>query len=197
MMMYTKPPEYLTISGIQYPIDTDFRRWIEVYNVICGDKSDEAKAEFLTSFMREFNLPLNQDGLNAVLQFINGQSNRKGGGKGDNKKAFDFDKDSSYIYAAFLAAYSIDLTTADMHWWKFLSLFQSLPEDCQMCKIIQYRVADTSKMSKEQKEFYNRMKQLHSLDADKPKMTLEERNRMMIEQAKKANEKAKAAIKRG
>ena len=189
--MYEQLPEYLMIDGIQYPVNTDFRQWIEIYSVICGDKSNEEKAEFLARFMQENNLPLNQASLNAILQFINGQSTRKGGGKSDNKKAFDFRKDSSYIFAAFLSTYDIDLTVAQMHWWKFLSLFQSLPEDCQMCKIIQYRVADTNKMSKEQKKFYEDMKRHYSLDSDRPKMTLEERNRMMIEQMKRANEKAK------
>lgn len=194
MMMYEQPPEYLAIDGIQYPIITDFRRWIEVYSVICGEKSNEDKAEYLARFMQENGLPLNQASLNVILQFINGQSTRKGGGKSENKKAFDFTKDSGYIFAAFLSTYDIDLTVVQMHWWKFLSLFQSLPEDCQMCKIMHYRLADTSKMSKEQKKFYEDMKRHYSLDADRPKMTLEERNRMMIEQMKRANEKAKSQM---
>ena len=41
-------------------------------------------------------------------------------------RAFDWLIDSDYIYSAFLQQYGIDLETADMHWHKFLSLFNGL-----------------------------------------------------------------------
>lgn len=46
-----------------------------------------------------------------------------------------------------------------LHWWKFLSLFQGLNEDCNLCKIMGYRAIDINEVGKDQKEFYLKMKE--------------------------------------
>ena len=43
--------------------------------------------------------------------------------------AYSFAQDAPYIYAAFKEQYGIDLTEVEMHWWKFMALFESLNED--------------------------------------------------------------------
>jgi hypothetical protein len=54
-------------------------------------------------------------------------------------KSYDFVEDSAKIYASFIQAYQIDLTTARLHWWSFMALFRALPEDTFMQRVIEIR----------------------------------------------------------
>ncbi|MCU7380854.1 bacteriophage Gp15 family protein [Clostridiales Family XIII bacterium ASD5510] len=57
-------------------------------------------------------------------------------------RVIDFDLDADRIFAAFLQAYGIDLTTEDLHWHKFSALLAALPDDTLMCKVIGWRSYD-------------------------------------------------------
>ena len=84
--------------------------------------------------------------------------------KKKNKRIYSFDYDSDYIYAAFLECYGIDLTSTDMHWWKFKSLFKALNDDCMFSKILGYRsITISSKMSKDEQKHYLEMKKIYAL----------------------------------
>lgn len=89
------------------------------------------------------------------------------GSRNRGKMVYSFEYDAPYIYAAFLEQYGIDLVETDdcdLHWWKFKALFQSLNEKTQFMKIMGYRgVKITSKMSKEQKDYYRRMQKMYAL----------------------------------
>ena len=163
MSLYKTPPETLTISGGEYQISTDFREWIRFQSILISSESMEEKAEKLTEFMRSQGLPLTKDALDAAVSFYSGESKEHSSGR-SGSRAFDFEQDSEYIFSAFLDSYGIDLTTENMHWWKFKALFKSLPEDCQMCKIMRYRTIDIKKVPKDQKRFYRDMKARYALD---------------------------------
>ena len=88
------------------------------------------------------------------------------------QQVYSFQYDDDYIYAAFLEQYGIDLQDVeDLHWWKFRALFKGLREDTEIVKIMGYRSIEiTSKMPKEQREFYKKMQSVHALpipDAEK------------------------------
>lgn len=163
MWLYEKPPEKLEINGKEYPINTDFRFWIKFQDALVGDKTQKERAEELYMLVTELGLPPSSATMDAMLKFYIGESHEKNTGGNKNSTAFDFVKDSEYIFSAFKGAYNIDLTTSDMHWWKFKSLFKSLPDDCQMCKIMMYRTVDMKDVPKSQKAFYKRMKERYSL----------------------------------
>ena len=67
--------------------------------------------------------------------------------KDHKNKVFDFSQDAGYIYASFLQAYGIDLYKArgKLHWLAFIDLFNGLPEDTQMAKIIAIRARPVPK----------------------------------------------------
>ena len=51
----------------------------------------------------------------------------------NNKRAYSFSQDAGDIYSAFLTCYGMDLTRIGyLHWWKFRTLFDSLPNDCEI-----------------------------------------------------------------
>lgn len=163
MSLYTLPPDTITVDGAEYPVDTDFRAWVRFQGILLADGTNDAKAEKVCELMAEMGLPQTKEALDAMLQFYAGASTENQTGSGGNVQAYDFERDSEYIFSAFLDSYGIDLTTEKLHWWRFKALFKSLPEDCQMCKIMMYRTIDLKKVPKEQRKFYREMKARYSL----------------------------------
>lgn len=64
-----------------------------------------------------------------------------------------------------MTQYSIDLQDIEyMHWWKFRAMFNSLTNQNEFVKIMEYRSIEIkSDMPKEQQSFYRKMKRLYAL----------------------------------
>ena len=82
-----------------------------------------------------------------------------------HERAYSFDYDDEYIYAAFRQQYGVNLATIrDLHWWEFRAMFKGLDHNCEFAKIMGYRTAKvTSDMSKSEKAFLHKMKAIHAL----------------------------------
>ena len=77
---------------------------------------------------------------------------------------YSYEYDAGSIYAAFLSQYGMDLGEIPfLHWWKFKALFHALDENLEFMKIMRYREEDITKIPKEQKDFYRKMKQIYAL----------------------------------
>ena len=165
MSFFETPPEQLTIDGVNYPIDTDFRTWIKFQNIIISNKSDDEKTADLIYYISEMGLPFSENTIKSMVEFFKGGEIRKP--KTDNKKiAYDFETDGSLIYSAFLTQYNFDLISEKMHWWKFKSLFSGLDDSHMISKIMWARTADQSKMSKEMKEYANKLRENYPLNVN-------------------------------
>ena len=94
------------------------------------------------------------------------------------KKGYDFTQDASLIFSAFFATYGIDLASVDfLHWWSFLAMFEGLPEDTLMKKVMYWRTCDTSKMSKEEKNHVLEMRKHFAIkQPEMERKTIEEIN---------------------
>lgn len=166
MSLYHAPPETLCIDGRTYPVETDFRAWMEFHKVMTAKRTDEERAEDLCALMERMGLPPGEAALNAMLDFYTAESKEKNAaGTKDRPVCFDFEKDSEYIFSEFLRTYGIDLTTASIHWWKWKAMFKALPDDCPFCKIMQYRAINIKDVPKSQKRFYMEQKARYSLGA--------------------------------
>lgn len=175
MSLYQAPPESIAVDGTEYPIETDFRAWVNFQGILLGRGTDAEKAEKITDFMDRLGLLQNKASLDAMIRFYAGASAENATGGANDKQAFDFEKDSEYIFSAFLDSYGIDLSTARLHWWRFKALFKSLPQDCQLCKIMHYRTVELHKVPKDQRPFYREMKKRYALgDTDHGYRTKEE-----------------------
>lgn len=180
----------ILINGSSIPIATDFRIWLKFQDLIQNLKENEESFYKLLNFFIEIGLNLQvdqfEDALNEVVSFFSGEKQNKDNLEYRSEKVFDFHKDEKYIYSAFLQEYGIDLYEIEyLHWHKFKSLLQSLSENCQLTKIIQYRSVDTSKMDKENKKFYKKMKQIYALDIQEEKLTTEQYHNNIREKLKK------------
>ena len=171
----------IKINNIEYPINTDYRAWLKFQNLIKDLKEDEESFVKVLSFFVEIELDFEinffKEALEECVSFFVGKNSKNStSSSSDNKKVFDFEKDEKYIYSAFLQEYNIDLYTIEnLHWHKFKSLLESLSEETQLSKIIQYRSVELSKIKdKEQKKYYKKMKEIYSLDIDEEKMSTEQ-----------------------
>lgn len=164
MSLYQAPPETVTVGGAEYPVETDFRFWVDFQSILNSKGHEQEKAERLAGFMDRLGLPPSKEALDAMLDFYTAESKEKTvASQQARPMAFDFQQDSEYIYAAFMGAYGIDLTAAQLHWWTFKALFKALPEDCELCRIMRYRTIELKDVPKEQRRFYQEQKARYRL----------------------------------
>ncbi len=135
------PPDFITVGGVNYPINTDFRIWIKIENILSDSSvnyADKIIGIFSLAFVKQ--IPADaKEALSALLRFLLPfSSSEKSGNKTSSAPLFDFSYDGGYIYAAFLSQYGIDLTSSSIHWWRFLSLFASL-DSCKFTEIMRIR----------------------------------------------------------
>lgn len=168
-------PESVTVGDIDYPVNWGYRAMILIE--LCmfdADRSDEQKIlDALNNFYNK-NIPSDPaEALKQLLWFYRGgrkvlEQTNTGASSRKAKRCYCFQQDAPYIYAAFLSQYGLDLNRTknyDLHWWKFLAMFESLGEDQKICKIMGYRTASTAGCTKAQRHFLNEMKKLYALDS--------------------------------
>lgn len=188
-------PEAVLIDGREYPIRCDFRIGMRFDRVRCSKTDDINKLiRLLQMYYPEIPANVNE-AIKQMLWFYRcgepEEDTEEEKGKrqryqrrNSREPAFSFAQDAPYIYAAFKEQYGIDLTETEMHWWKFMALFESLNEETKMHKIMYYRKVNTSGLPKEKRAFLNEMKKLYQitdLSVTGEKMTLEARNSKWIE----------------
>jgi len=187
-------PETVDVDGTPWSIRLDFRTGIR-FELLMQDSTltDTEKLSRALSLYYPHIPPDVSAAVDGLLWFyscghMEGKGPEEHAGKPAAKKpkrVYCFRQDAELIYAAFLATYGIDLNAAGgLHWWAFRALFAALPAECEFCKVMGYRAADTTGMSKKQKQHYDRLKRLYALKDTTDTATalsLMERNRRMLE----------------
>lgn len=151
-VLYQEFPEYLEIDGEKYPIETDFREWIRFSALV-----EDEEISWITKIqlMMQWFLEKIPDDLEAAIYAMGDFLTAKRlyrddpeenlNKERDLKPAFSFEEDAGCIYSAFVECYGIDLQTVHyMHWWKFKTLFDWLPEETEIKQRIKYRTTDTN-----------------------------------------------------
>ena len=166
-------PQSVEIDGVSYAVNWGFRTFILIEICIFDEKiSDSAQiATALNLFYVDLPNDPNQ-AFDKMMWFYRGGAGEKkvkGAGSSNAKRAYCFEQDAAYIYSGFKTQYGIDLqdiSSLDLHWWKFKAMFESLDDDLKISKIMGYRLTSTSGMDKGQKKFYADMKKLYALDVE-------------------------------
>lgn len=166
-LLLDKLPDSVTVSGIRYPIKTNFRDWIKFESTILAESDQKDKIQVMINIMNGV-FPEDIGGaLEAIIRFYQcGYSvEEKKSGHSTAKRIYDYERDQFLIYTAFLQFYQIDLNRIEyMHWWQFRQLFLELPDESKMKKVMMYRsITINSKMSPEQKKYYAEMKRIYAL----------------------------------
>lgn len=143
MLLTRTLPNKLNAFDKTFEIITNARFWISVtveYENLDGNF--EAQMDLLLGCIKDKDYFYNLSDkykkrlLERIHWFFNcdifrSNDNKREHEKEETEKLYDFERDGGDITAAFQAAYKIDLTTEldSMHWWRFMALFNYLPED--------------------------------------------------------------------
>lgn len=181
-MLYSLP-EKISIDGIFYAVNTDFRIWIEIGNIISSKELNpfEKTEQILKLSYKDTLPPTLEKSLQGIIEFYRcGKSIDNTSEKcSSDMPVIDFTQDFEMIAAAFLHDYNIDLWYESIHWWKFRALFSALGNDNKIVKIMGYRAVNIGDIqNKEQKKFYRKMKSLYKLKD--PRTPEEKENDMLI-----------------
>lgn len=174
-LLIDKPPETVVLGGKEFLINFDFRYSI-MFELLMQDGEVPKEDKIINALDIYFGgSDISEIDISEAVEFITyfyscGKVEEGCGKKPDsevkkNRRIYDFEQDDEYIYSAFLSCYEIDLVDVkELHWWKFRALFKSLGDDCMFSKIMSYRAIEIdNQMSKEERKFYKRMKQIYAL----------------------------------
>jgi hypothetical protein len=191
--IYSPLPDTLTAGRRRYPINTDFRLWLLLSELIKNSGSDEH--EIVLALFKIFGreIEITKELSNAICLFISMEGYNPGGKPNENaptqERLYDFTEDAIAIFSSFYQTYRIDLSCADLHWWKFLALFYALPEDTEMGRRIYMRSRDLSKLTGEELRRARELKERYKLGGTIPPTESNEdfinRMRAKIEESRK------------
>ena len=195
--LYGSLPETIELSGREFSIVTDFRDWLKYDALIADDTvEDTEKIWGMVQFYDEIPEDIDEAIMGLTRFYLLGQepivSAKTVPNSEQTPKVYDYTQDAALIFAGFMQAYNINLYDVDyMHWWAFVSLLEGLPDDTRFKWVVSIRAADTKKMGKHEREHYTKLKKLCALnDAPKKAQTLLERNKEMINHAKRISQRA-------
>lgn len=172
--LYEPFPDSVMIGSKNCRVVTDFREWLRFADML-GDKDIPQKEKLLFMLNWLYDPPdtVTDELVTSLCGFYRaeGLENVRYDTENDESSdtvhrppVLDWKYDAKYIIGDFLRFYSIDLLTAEMHWWRFRILFSALPDDSQMMKRIAYRGADIGLIQNEsERKRVMRMQQLFAL----------------------------------
>lgn len=180
-------PSSVNVGHSTFEIETDFRAGISFSLMVEKGEKDLHKlcAPFFPNGM-----PFDVGGaVEAVLYFFRGGESvdeKTTAQKTSSKPSYSFDVDSEAIYADFWRFYNLDLSQANLHWWSFRSLLMGLPEDSNFKTRIYYRTCNLKDLPKKEKQrIASIRKEIEIKAAEVGKVTLEQRNRQMLDYVEK------------
>lgn len=169
-ILIDKLPVEVQVGGAWYPVNYGYRAFMLVEMALYDEAANEEQKllNVLNLFYRRNIPPEIPEAMDRLMWFYRcGRETKKGVGGGKAKaRCYDFNLDAPYIFSAFLTQYHLNLQDTSneaLHWWQFRAMFEALDENLKMSRIIYYRTADTSGMSKNQRRFILDMKKRYAL----------------------------------
>lgn len=170
-------PQSVLIYGKEYEINTDFRIGVDIMLAFEDKALSEADKQrvMLELLYKEIPPDLASAQEMAVLFLNCGEEERGEASTGArNMRVYSFEKDAKYIYSAFRQTHGIDLESIDyLHWWKFCYMFLDLNPDTMFQQMVSLRQRkQLNKLTKEERELYQRMEHILELPELKDAETL-------------------------
>lgn len=201
LITFDNLPTTTKIDGIFYPINYGYRAMMAIEIQMFSKNNDEQKVLNALNLFYLENIPVNREkAIEYMLWFHRCGENKgrsKKGGASKGKRGYCFSQDAPLIYAAFRQQYQINLKNtlnADLHWWEFCALFNSLTEDTKMSKVIYWRSCNLSEVPKNKRSFIKKMKEVYAIKENgtvESRMNLAERNARLKDYVKKRMEECR------
>lgn len=151
-------PSTVEVGGISVQIETSYRIWIQIWQLKDNPTIETSKKTFGVLYLAYPQESLsavlaNQvEALEAAMSFLDrslGDTTPSRPKTAREKRLsrlrlFDWDFDATRVISDFLREYRLDLTDSDqdMHWWRFMALFNGLSDTSSTMEAISIRAAD-------------------------------------------------------
>jgi hypothetical protein len=148
-------PDAVMIGDEEVPINSDFRPCLRT--ILAFEDDDLTTYEKQVVMLQNLYPTIPEDLEMACRQaskFLNGGEDGKKEEVQETVRLYSFAHDDDLIYASFRQVHGIDLETAELHWWKFTSLFMAiLGTDCPYGNLVglRKRLADGTASAEEKK----------------------------------------------
>lgn len=159
-------PKTLEVNGKSYPINTDFKIGLLAIQVFNDEdlKDNEKQFLILDMYYGIENLdPSDYDvAMKKVAWFIDGGKEQ---GTPLKKKIIDWEQDEQMIFSSINKVAGKEVREESyIHWWTFLGYFNEIGEGLFSTIVhLRSKMASGKKLSKEEKEFVNKNKELVNL----------------------------------
>ena len=183
-------PSAVTVDGHRYQMETDYRAAV-AFELLVDDG-----VENLAELMRPF-YPQGISGdaaaaVEAALWFYRGGEELPEEKPKKKPRAYSFEVDADVIFADFWRYYNIDLSSEALHWWTFRALLAGLPDDSGYKERVYYRTCELKGLPQAEQKRIKKIREYIAIKKDnKVKLTLEERNALMLEYVAKRSEEVK------
>ena len=174
IMLDKLPTEY---KG--YPINSDFRIGIQIFQVLSSDELTDIEKTYKACELL-FDVGSGQfpdgntmeEGIQWFLSDWYTDNPVKSSGK--ERKDMDYDVDQWRIFSAFLTQFGINLNEVDMHFWVFMGLLSTL-EECAFTRVIDVRTRKIDPKAKpSEKEAMRKVKERYALEQAEEQLTPQE-----------------------
>ena len=143
MKLYGKYPQSVEVNGMEYAIETDFRRWIEFHDIALQQGNDEERVKKIMTLYKGPYPDNIEDAVSALCEFYAAGQVKDNGCQRRSVPNYDFEFDQDYFISGFRENYGISLLSIDyLHWWEFLALFRGMNADTELKQRMQLRSID-------------------------------------------------------
>lgn len=164
MMDYCLPTK-VNIDGTDYEIRSDYRAVLDICTALSDyslSDREKATAIIVIFYVDASAIPQEQykKAIQECFKFIDGGQNRP---HRKMPRLVNWEQDFQYIVAPINKASGMEIRAVDyMHWWTFLSFYNEIDGECTFAQIVSIRdkKARCQKLSKEEKEWYRRNKDI-------------------------------------
>lgn len=156
-------PQSLLADGKRVRINTGFRRWLHFWRVMSAPELTCFEQRSIALINTFGALPADAAGaMREALWFY--RCGRETFCEASGERLLDWDEDWLCIWADFRLYAGIDLDRGQLHWWRFMALFESLPRESGIKRRIWLRSLDPAEIGDTRlREKYRRMKEAVAL----------------------------------
>lgn len=179
-------PETLTVGGADYPIRSDYRDALQVFEAFKDQELDSGEKCIVAIYLlfadfecAEDVLRAAEDGFDIVEAYEQVRWFLEAGresGKKEEKPTYDWAKDEQMIFSAVNKIAGTETRQAEyIHWWTFLGYFNEIGEgNLTYIVNIRRKLNKNKKLEKHEREYYRENKDVIDLKPPKTKEELKE-----------------------
>ena len=158
-------PSTVTISGIEYPVRTDFRTILEIFVMLDDpDLTDADKTEALLRMFYVNRPPDAEAALRAFTDFVDPRHGNQG--KTSSGRLIDWSQDFDLMVAPINHILGFECRSVDfLHWHTFLAAYLEIPPESVFARVLRIRekLRTGKKLEKYERTWYNKNRDLVNL----------------------------------